>query len=56
MENKKPILKASKVMSMSETTRAKITAIAKEIKGKDLFPAKVAMAKKSLSSLTSLPR
>lgn len=55
MERKKQILKASKVLSMSQTTKYRITNIAKDIKGKELFPDKVDLAKKTLSNLKSLP-
>ncbi|MBC3759059.1 MULTISPECIES: hypothetical protein [Hyunsoonleella] len=55
MERKKQILKAKKVLSMSKSTKKRISVIAKDIKGKELFPEKVDLAKKSLSNLKSLP-
>ena len=55
MEQKKQILKANKVLSMSKTTKERIDAIAKNIKGKELFPEKVDLAKRTLSKLKSLP-
>lgn len=55
MERKKQILKADKVLSMSKKTQEKITAIAKNISGKELFPEKLNLAKKTLSNLKSLP-
>ncbi|MEN8191473.1 MAG: hypothetical protein ABFS12_01570 [Bacteroidota bacterium] len=55
MEQKKQILKATKVLSMSKSTRERISIIAKDIKGKELFSEKVNLAKKTLSNLKSLP-
>lgn len=55
MKQKKQILKASKVLSMSQKTKERISIIAKNIKGKELFPKKIALAKKTLSNLKSLP-
>ncbi|WP_158655296.1 hypothetical protein [Flavivirga eckloniae] len=55
MERQKPILKASKVLSMSKTTKERISSIAKDIKGKELFPEKIELAKKTLSQIKSLP-
>lgn len=55
MERKKHILKASKVLSMSKTTKDRISSIAKDIKGKELFPEKIELAKKTLSKIKSLP-
>ncbi len=55
MERKKQILKATKVLSMSKTTKERISSIAKDIKGKELFPEKIELAKKTLSSIKSLP-
>ena len=55
MIQKKSILKASKVIPMSATAKEKIAAVAKEIKGKELFPDKVAQAKETFSELKSLP-
>ena len=55
MERKKQILKATKILSMSQTTKNRISNIAKDIKGKELFPEKVNLAKKTLSKLKSLP-
>lgn len=55
MERKKQILKATKVLSMSKATKERISSIAKDIKGKELFPEKVDLAKRTLSKLKSLP-
>jgi hypothetical protein len=55
MVHKKQILKATKVLPMSKSTKEKIASIAKDIKGKELFPEKVDLAKKTLSKLKSLP-
>lgn len=55
MERKKQILKATKVLSMSKTTKERISRIANDIKGKELFPEKVDLAKRTLSKLKSLP-
>ena len=55
MERRKQILKATKVLSMSKTTKERISIIAKNIKGKELFPEKVDLAKRTLSKLKSLP-
>jgi len=51
MGRNKQILKATKVLSMSKTTKDRILSIAKDIKGKELFPEKVGLAKKTLSKL-----
>lgn len=55
MERKKQILKATKVLSMSKTTKERISSIAKDIKGKELFPEKIDLAKRTLSKIKSLP-
>ncbi|GAB5399810.1 MAG: hypothetical protein Aureis2KO_13950 [Aureisphaera sp.] len=55
MKRKKQLLKAKKVISMSNATKERISAVAKDIKGKELFPEKVDLAKKSLRHLKSLP-
>ncbi len=55
MERKKQILKATTVLSMSNTTKQRISSIAKGIKGKELFPEKVDLAKRTLSKIKSLP-
>lgn len=55
MEQKKQILKASKIISMSRSTKERISAVAKDIKGKELFSEKIELAKKTLSGLKSLP-
>ena len=55
MGEKKQILKATKVISMSKSTKERISAAAQDIRGKELFPAKVELAKKTLSGLKSLP-
>lgn len=55
MERKKQILKATKVLSMSKTAKERISSIAKDIKGKELFPEKIELAKRTLSKIKSLP-
>ncbi|MFT5823989.1 MAG: hypothetical protein ACI8ZM_005255 [Crocinitomix sp.] len=55
MEQKKQILKASKVLAMSKSTKEKIARVAKDIQGKELFPEKINLAKKTLSKIKSLP-
>ncbi|MDA9056379.1 hypothetical protein N9K49_00835 [Flavobacteriaceae bacterium] len=55
MKQKKQILKAEKILSMSKKTKERISIIAKDIKGKELFHKKLASAKKTLSNLKSLP-
>lgn len=55
MGQKKQILKATKVLSMSKSTKERIAVIAKDIKGKELFPEKIALAKKTLGNVKSLP-
>lgn len=55
MEEKKQILKATKVISMSKSTKERISVVAKDIRGKELFSEKVELAKKTLSNLKSLP-
>ncbi|GAA3654272.1 hypothetical protein [Flavivirga jejuensis] len=55
MESKEQILKATKVVSMSKTAKERISAIAKDIKGKELFPEKTYLAKKTLSNIKTLP-
>jgi len=55
MEQKKQILKATKVLEMSKATSDRIAKIAKDIKGKELFTKKVTLAKKTLSNFDSLP-
>lgn len=55
MGRKKQILKATKVLPMSKATKSKISGIAKNIKGKELFPEKVDLAKRTLGRLKSLP-
>lgn len=55
MERKNKILKAKKVISMSKKTKEKIAIVAKDIKGKEMFPEKLELAKKTLSKIKSLP-
>lgn len=55
MEHKKQILKAEKVISMSKKTKEKLMAVSKDLKRKELFPEKVALAKKTLSKAKSFP-
>ncbi|MDN3676294.1 hypothetical protein QWY90_03100 [Flavobacterium paronense] len=55
MKTEKTTLKASKVITVSAKTKGKIATVAATIKGKELFTDKVALAKKTLSELKSLP-
>jgi hypothetical protein len=55
MESKTQLLKASKIISMSKSTKERLAAVAKTLKDKELFPEKTANAKKTLSSIKSLP-
>ena len=55
MKQKNPILKANKTLSMSSKTKEKISVIANNIKGKEFFPEKIDLAKKTLSNLKTLP-
>lgn len=55
MKKSKTTLKASKVISMSEKTKSKLTIIADRLKGKELFADKIELAKKSLSNVETLP-
>jgi len=48
-------LKAKEILTISESTRQKISIVAKDIKGKYLFPEKLELAKKTLGNLKSLP-
>ena len=54
MENKK-VEKVTKIISMSTATKKKISKVADEIKGRDLFTDKIELAKKTLQNLKSLP-
>lgn len=54
MENKK-VYKVTKIISMSTETKKKISKVADEIKGRDLFTDKIELAKKTLQNLKSLP-
>lgn len=47
--------KTNKVLPMSKATRKRIHIVANSLKDKDLFPEKVALAKKTLGKLKSLP-
>jgi hypothetical protein len=55
MEQKTQLLTANSVISMSKSTKEKIAAVAKTLKGKELFPEKVEHARKTLSNLKSFP-
>lgn len=55
MKTKKTTLKTSKVISMSAKTKENIDKVADAIKGKEFFTDKIALAKKTLSELKSLP-
>ena len=54
MKTIKPTLKA-KVIATSAVAKEKMTTVAKNLKGKELFTDKIELAKKSLSDLKSLP-
>ena len=43
------------VIPMTEATRKRLVAVAKLLEGKELFPEKVARAKRVFQSLTTLP-
>lgn len=55
MAKKQSILKASKVLSVSAESKKKMEVVAKKIGRKSLFPEKVALARKTLSGVKSLP-
>jgi hypothetical protein len=55
MAQKNQILKANKILPMSKETKERLAIVAKKIQGKELFPEKVALAKKTLSGLKSIP-
>lgn len=55
MKTKKTTFKDTKVISMSTQTKEKIATVADAIKGKELFTEKIALAKRTLSELKSLP-
>lgn len=48
-------LKEVNIISMSNETKKKISEIANEINGKNLFTEKIELAKKTLQHLKSLP-
>ncbi|WP_264537350.1 hypothetical protein [Flavobacterium sp. N1736] len=55
MEKDKGIEKTTKIISMSKATKKKISKVADEINGKNLFTEKIELAKKTLQNLKSLP-
>lgn len=55
MIQKKSILRAPKIIPMSASTNKRLAGVAKEIKGKELFPDKIALAKQIFSKIKSLP-
>lgn len=55
MEQNKQLLKANKETSMSKLTEERISVVADDIKGRELFTKKIELAKKTLSNLKSLP-
>lgn len=55
MATKSQILKSKFVLPMSEESRARIAVVANEIKDKELFPEKVARAKKLMKKVKNLP-
>jgi hypothetical protein len=54
MKTIKPTLKA-KVIATSEVAKEKMTTVANNLKGKELFTDKIELAKRNLSDLKSLP-
>ncbi len=55
MPRKKSILEAEEITPMSEATKERIAKIAKRLEGKELFPRKIALAKKTLAKVKTLP-
>lgn len=55
MEQVKQNFKTKKANSMSKSTKERLARVALELKGKELFPKKVELAKKTLSKIKSLP-
>lgn len=55
MKQNRKILKVTEVLPMSKETKERLAIVASEIKDKELFPEKVARAKKVLNNLKSLP-
>lgn len=55
MKKNKSTIIASKVISMSEKTKTKLSVVADKLKEKELFADKIELAKISLSDLSSLP-
>ncbi len=52
---RKQILKANTVLSMSKNVKERVSDIAIDIQGKELFPEKVNLAKTTLASIKTLP-
>lgn len=52
---KEKIEKTTKIISMSNATKKKISKVAEEINGRNLFSEKIELAKKTLENLKSLP-
>ena len=52
---KEKMEKTTKIISMSYATKKKISKVAEEINGRNLFTEKIELAKKTLENLKSLP-
>lgn len=55
MEKDKKMENTTNIISMSNATKKKISKVADEINGKNLFTEKIELAKKTLQNLKSLP-
>ncbi len=56
INGKKNILKPKHTLPMSSPTRLRLTEVSKSIKGKELFPDRVRVAKKTLAKVNALPK
>ncbi|MNQ83644.1 hypothetical protein SAMN05444397_101800 [Flavobacterium aquidurense] len=52
---KEKIVKTTKIISMSTATKKKISKVAEEINGRNLFTEKIELAQKTLENLKALP-
>jgi len=52
---KEKMEKTTKIISMSTATKKKISKVAEEINGRNLFTEKIELAKKTLENLKALP-
>ncbi len=55
MPHEKSILEASEITPMSKAGKEKIAKLAEKLEGKEWFPRKVALAKKTLANVKTLP-